>query len=235
MKIINTILRSIIIIMLIFNYLHVDAQQTPNQLLRHVQLKMLAVQDYSVQANIRADIPLIKILPVNATIYFEQPDKLKIESKRISILPKQGFSDLAKIIRDSTSFTAVLTGFERIGTMQTQQVSVIPSVDLGDLVLAKFWIDTSNSLIIKSQLTTRSSGTLSIEYFYGSQKAYGLPDRMVFTVDVKKFKIPKALATDLQTSSTVQERKDKSPNKGIIEINLTNYKINTGLKQLSTW
>jgi hypothetical protein len=211
---------------------HFDAfaQKTPNQLLRGVYQKMMKVKDYSVEASIRADIPLIKIMPVNAVIYFKQPDKFKVDSKGIAIMPRQGFSDLAKIIRDSTAYTAVFTGKEKISTSLTQIISIIPSADTGDLVLAKFWIDYSRNLVLKSQLTTRSSGTMQIEYFYSSQAALGLPDKMIFTVEVKKFKIPKAMAADMQNPQSKPKVDDKTAKKGVILISLKNYKVNSGLR-----
>lgn len=215
---------------LLFFSFNAEAQKSPNQLLRGVYQKMMKVKDYSVEATIKADIPLIKILPVNAIVYFKQPDKFKVESKGIAIMPRQGFSDVAKIIRDTTSYTAVFTGKEKIGTSLTQIISVIPSVDTGDLVLAKFWIDYARNLVLKSQLTTRSSGTMQIEYFYGTQIASGLPDKMIFTVDVKKFKIPKALASDMNASSKTPKTNDKESKKGVILIDLKNYKLNQGLK-----
>lgn len=220
----------ILFAILLFSFYAAEAQKTPNQLLRNVYGKMMKVKDYSVEASIRADIPLIKILPVTAVVYFKQPDKFKVESKSIAIMPRQGFSDLAKIIRDTTSYTAVFTGKEKIGNSLTQLISVIPSVDTGDLVLAKFWIDYTRNLVLKSQLTTRSSGTMLIEYFFTTQVAFGLPDKMIFTVDVKKFKIPKVMASDVNSPGKSPKPNEKDAKKGVIEINLKNYKINQGLK-----
>ena len=219
-----------VILFILLTLPEVHAQKTPNQLLGSVYRKMTGIRDYTVEASIRADIPLIKILPVHAVIYFKQPDKFTIKSKSIAIMPKQGFSDIARIIRDSTTYTAVLTGTEIIEKATASMISVIPAVDSGDLVLAKFWIDGSANLVLKSQLTTRSSGTILIEYFYGSEAGRGLPDKMIFTVDVKKFKIPKAIATDLNTPGNDPKTKTKSSKKGVILISLKNYKINTGLK-----
>jgi len=225
--------RYIAFVISLFTGFHSHAQKTPSQLLRGVYQKMMKVKDYSVEASIRADIPLIKIFPVNAVIYFKQPDKFKVDSKSIAIMPRQGFSDLARIIRDSTSYTSVYTGKENIGNSTAHIISLIPSVDTGDLILAKFWIDAPRNLVLKSQLTTRSSGTMLIEYFYGSQAAFGLPDKMIFTVDVKKFKIPKVIATDIQNPQTKTAKANpKSSKKGIILIGLKNYKINSGLKNI---
>lgn len=204
-----------------------QAQQTPNQLLYRVSNKMAAVKDYTVEANIRSDIPMIRILPVRAKIYFKQKDKFKVDSKGIVLLPKQGFSDFQKVIRDSTTYTAVLTGQDKIGQTPAQILNIIPNIDTADLILAKLWIDAGNNLVLKSQLTTRSSGTMLIEYTYGAQKQYGLPDKLVFTVDTKKFKIPKGVATDLNKPTAPT---DKAPaKKGQIFITLNQYKINGGV------
>jgi outer membrane lipoprotein-sorting protein len=62
--------------------------------LQQVVQKLNSVKDYSVEANIKANIPLIKIMPVTASIYFKQKDKFKVVSKGIAILPKQGFTDV---------------------------------------------------------------------------------------------------------------------------------------------
>jgi hypothetical protein len=145
-------------------------------------------------------------------------------------MPRQGFSDLSHIIKDTNSYTAVYTGNEIIGNVKANILSLIPSIDTGDLILAKFWIDVSRNLVLKSQLTTRSTGTMLIEYFYATQAILGLPDKMIFTVDVKKFKVPKAIATDIQNGDKTPKGKEKESKKGTVVIELKNYRINQGLK-----
>ena len=63
----------LIISFLFFSFLSLG--QTPDQIIAQLLTKINLVKDYSVTANIKADIPMIKILPVNATIYFKQKDK----------------------------------------------------------------------------------------------------------------------------------------------------------------
>jgi negative regulator of sigma E activity len=206
------------------------ATQTPNQVLNAVYQKLMKVNDYTVEANIRSDIPLIKIMPVNAKIYFKQKNKFKVESKSIAILPKQSFTDFSKILKDTLSYMAVFAGTEIINSKKTQIINLIPNEDTGDLILAKLWIDTEKNLTIKSQLTTRSNGTMLVQYFYNKvTEKYGLPDSMVFTVDVKKFKIPKAVAADLNKSSKPSDNKDNKNKKGQIYIRFKNYQINKGI------
>ncbi len=218
------------LLVILFSFSFQTIAQTPNQMLYKVYKKLNTANDYSVDAHIKSDIPMIKILPVNAKVYFKQKDKFKIVSKSIAILPKQGFTDFSKTIKDTNSYMAVVGGSEIVNKTKTLIINIIPKLDTGDLILAKLWIDTSQSLALKSQLTTRNNGTMLIEYFYsGSAKKYGLPDSLVFTVDVKKFKIPKAVAADLNKNSTKKPNKNEGDKKGKIYIRLKNYAINKGI------
>lgn len=199
--------------------------QDANKIMDAITLRMSKVKDYSVRANIKSDIPMIKILPVNTTLYYKQKDQFKMVSKGIAILPKQGFTDLTKIIRQKGTYTAFVTGNEMQNKTPITIISILPLSDTSDVVLLKIWVDP-NLNIVKSQMTTRSSGTLTATYEFGLQAAYGLPDRMVFTMDVKKFKIPKGLTTDIQRQSNPNQ---VVPKTGTIYILLSNYSINKGI------
>lgn len=216
----------IAILLLSFSSFKTLTDKTPNQLLVSVINKMQLVKNYSVDARIKADIPMIKALPVNAKIYFKQPNKLKVESKSVVILPKQGLNTFNIGLADTNKFTAILKGSEFIGTNRAQVVNVIPDDDTSDIILGKFWINEPNALLMRSQITTRSSGTVLIDYIYGKQKKYGMPDSMIFTVDVRKFKIPKGVAVDIQKSKTSKPTEAKN---GHIYISLKNYLINQGI------
>ena len=202
-----------------------DANQTISELIN----KMHGVKDYSVDALITSDIPMVKILPSKATIYFKQKDKFKIDSKGIAILPKQGFTDISKMLSQRDAYTAIFMGNEAIAGTNAEVISVFPVSDTSDLILAKLWIDASNDIVLKSQITTRSSGTVGIVYTYAAQKKWGLPDQLIFTVDVKKFKIPKGVATDINRTGTTDLTKPAAKT-GEIKIDLTNYKVNLGIK-----
>jgi hypothetical protein len=104
-------------------------------------------------------------------------------------------------------------------------VHVIPDSDTSDMILGKFWIDDAANLVLKSQITSRSNGTVGTEYFYGTQKAYGLPDSLVYTVDVKKFKLPKGFAVDIHRSTTTPATTETT---GKIYVSFRNYRVNQG-------
>ena len=206
----------------------IQAQENANTILHSVYTKVQKAKDYSVSAYIKVDMPFIRMLPINAKIYFKQKDKFKVESKSIAIVPRQGFDQASKMLADTNSFTTVIQGKEMIGDLQTVIINIIPLSDTSDLILGKLWIDPKQSVIVKSQLTTKSNGTILTEYTYGAEAGFGLPDKMLFTVDVKKIKMPKSVATEIDNKSK-EEGKLKEKKKGQIFITLTNYQVNKGI------
>jgi outer membrane lipoprotein-sorting protein len=125
---------------------------------------------------------------------------------------------------------AVDGGVKNVDNIKTNLITVIPTNENSEFVLAKLWIDTKSDLILKSQITTRSSGTVSVDYSYGAEAEFGLPNQLVFDIDVKKFKLPKSVAADLNKTEKEKAKKNKNKDqKGTITIKLTNYKINKGI------
>ena len=219
-----------IAVLLFISIYSIGFSQDADAILNRVVTKINSVKDYSVDANIKADIPLIKILPVKASIYFKQKDKFKVVSKGIAILPKQGFTDVNSFLMKKNSYMAVDGGVKTINEVKTNLITVIPTNENSEFVLAKLWIDTKNDLILKSQITTRSSGTVTVDYSYGAEAEYALPNQLIFDIDVKKFKLPKSVAADLNKTEKEKAKKNKNKDqKGTIIIKLTNYKINKGI------
>ncbi|MES2593092.1 MAG: hypothetical protein V4608_14510 [Bacteroidota bacterium] len=217
------------VIILLLTFTASFAQETANLLLNKVYKKTQKAQDYSVNAHIKVDLPFIKMLPIDAKIYVKQKDKFKVESKSIALVPRQGFDQISKMIADTNQFTCMMQGQEVVGTTATKIINIIPLFDTTDLILGKLWIDPLQNIVLKMQLTTKSNGTIHTEYKYGTQIAYGLPDAMVFSIDVKKFKLPKIMGSDIHSKSDSENSPDEEKKKGKIYIDFTNYAINKGI------
>lgn len=204
--------------------------QKPEDVIRKINAKLEAVKDYTVNAHIDANIPMIQIMPSKAKIYFKQKDKFKIESKGISILPKQGFTELNTFLSEESKYTAIFGDSLKIRDVDTRLINIIPNSSSGEIILAKIWVDQKNWVIMRSQVTTQTNGTVKTDFKYGSQLNYGLPSELKFEIDVKKFKMPKSVAADInKTSSDKKKTKSKPKTKGTITITLTDYAVNTGL------
>lgn len=208
----------------------VSSAQDARKLVRDVNRKFQSVRDYQADVRIRTDIPFVKMMPVNATVFFKQPDQFRIRSKGIALLPRQGFDQLFKNLRDTASYFPILQGEEKHRGIPVSVVNVLPLADTADLILGKLWIDAKRNLILRSQVTSRSNGTVNAEYFFGKQAVFALPDSMIFSIDTRKFKVPKAVAADLNNvKSTAPKGNDSEKQKGMIYLQFTNYIINKGV------
>jgi len=159
------------------------------------------VKDYTATANVTADIPMIKILPSKAKIYFKQKDKFKVEAKGIVILPKQGFTDVNSFISNTKNYQSILGDTTLVNATKTVLATVIPTGEGSEIILAKLWIDYARNVVMKSQITTKTNGTVTTTYTYGDKVSYGLPSKMVFEIDVKKFKLPKSKTPEKKEQS----------------------------------
>jgi len=210
-------------ILLIFLPFLASAQQ-PEALFGQLVQKFKKVNHYEVVAQIKPNIPMIRILPVKAKIQFQYPNTYKIQSAGISILPKNGFSELPQLFSKPNQFTVIGSGQESLNGVSTTVLTLLPLDNDGDLILAKIWVDAANLLVLKSLITSKTNGSITSTFQYDSEKSWGLPAQMTFFMDVKKFKIPKGLATDINRTTKVTD--DKQP-KGKIEIVFSKYKINS--------
>lgn len=205
--------------------------QDAQALVQRVKSVLTKAKDYRVETTITPKIPMINVQPIQATLYFKQKDKFRFVTPGIAVLPKQGFSDVSRLLMNTEAFSAITTGKEKLKAGECVVVTLLPNEDTMDVVVAKIWVDPGSAVVHRARITTKSSGTVGIDYTYGDQIAYGLPKQVVFTVDMKKFKIPKGVATDLnRKNKDAKDKDDKKPiASGSITVDFKDYKVNKGV------
>jgi len=204
--------------------------QSPKQILAQVNEKFGKVNDYSANIHLQFDLPSIHLDPIDGKVFFKKPAKFRIKTKGIVFLPKQNPYYSLSALADTNSYTAVYTGEEKIGTVNAVILQVLPNGGENDLILGKFWIDKVNRVVLRSQLTTKSSGTILLDNSYGANSmiAYALPDQMTVTVDMAKFKVPKMISADINNKSTHTANESKKGT-GVIKLSYSAYSINKKL------
>ncbi len=203
-----------------------NSAQSAEELLSQVVSKYSKVNDYSASILIKADVPMIKALPVRANIYFKKKDKFRIVSKSIAILPKKGFTDVNVFLADPSQYMVVDAGSKKISGIETRLLTVISNASSNDIILAKLWVHPDKYVVLESEVTTRSSGTVKLKYTYSDQIDYGLPSSITFIVDVKEFKMPKSMTSNIHRSGGSKMDKRKS---GTIVVTISDYKVNEGV------
>ncbi len=221
-------MRFLLLFFLIFQCLFTNAQNAES-LFRSTLDEFKTIQTFSADVMLEFNIPSIHLERLKAKVYYQQPDKFRIKSQGIAFLPKQNPFTLFKALTDSIKYTIIEGGPEWINGTNSRQLILIPEND-PEIVLAKIWVDPNYNRIQKSQISTKNNGTLESEYHYPANNSKPLPESLLFKFESLPFKIPKAMAADLNSKKKNDaNKKERLP--GSIKMNFSNYTINSALPQ----
>jgi outer membrane lipoprotein-sorting protein len=214
----------------LFSYTFFIQAQDVNVLVEKVKQKMNVVNDYSVEAKMKTSVAFIKAPIGKVKIYFKKPDQLKLfREKGISILPKGGVSVNFFSILNTTNLSIIDAGTTIVNGTNTRIVKLLPLNENSEIIISTLYIDEKNLLIRKSSTTTRENGSFDMEMFYSDLQNLGLPNKMVFSFNVKDYKMPKGVTLDIDDDLSKEEKKKFQNKKGKIEFTYSNYIINKGI------
>jgi outer membrane lipoprotein-sorting protein len=198
----------------------------PYKILDKVKENFERVKDYQVEAVIKVNMEFLKVPDMKATIYFKQPNKLKLDSKEFAMLPKQAFNFSPTALLDK-NYNAIYVGQDKIDGRDASIIKVIPNSDSGSVILSTLWVDTEKNIVRKIVSTVRRGGDTQIELSYDKDSKYPLPDKITFSFEVPKLQY----LQDPREKKIETEKKSESKqtDKGTVSITYSNYKVNQGL------
>lgn len=224
--------KQILMIVAVCSAFNVQADnKNPDELFNALRQKINSIKDYKADVRMIIDISYIKVPPMGGVLYYKSPDKVKIVRKGgITILPKNGVNMSLNTSIPEGDATIIDGGYQEYKGNNVRILKVVPNDDEQGIILTKLWVDESRVLVLKTETTTKNSGTVSMELKFGKYAKYSLPDVIVFHIDVKGYKLPQGVTMDYDTDEMVQ--KSSSPEKktkGKIKITYLNYEINKGI------
>ena len=198
----------------------------PYEILNKVKQNFERVKDYQVEALIKVNMEFLKVPDMKATIYFKQPDKVKMDSKEFAMLPKQAFNFSPTALLDN-KYNAIYVGQDKINGQEESIIKVIPNSDSSRVILSTLWIDTDKNLVTRIVSTVRRGGDTQIQLSYNNNSKYPLPEKITFSFEVPKLQY----LQDPREKKLETEKKNepKQTDKGTVTITYTDYKVNQGL------
>ena len=205
--------------------------QNINTLVNNVKSKLNKIKDYEAKGRMKTNVAFLKVPVSNVTVYFKQPNKIKVKSEKgVSFIPKGAVSiNMGSVFADN-SFTVIDAGTEKIGNIEVRVAKLLPLDDNSDVVLSTIYINPQNNLIYRSKTTTRENGSYQLELSYGKYVSYGLPDKILFSFNTKDYKLPKGMTFDFDDGKVPAAKSGTQTKQGTAEISLTSYIINKGIE-----
>lgn len=203
---------------------------TPEELVTKVKAKLDKVNDYVADGKMKTNIAFIKAPLGKIKLYYKKPNKMRlIKDKGISILPKGGISINSASILGFSNYQTIDAGTAKIDNVTTRVIKLLPQDENAEVVITTLYIDEENLLIKKAATTTKENGSFEMEMTYGKFANYALPDKLVFSFNVKNYKMPKGVTLDFDTGVSPEEKEKLKNKKGKVEFVYSNYIINKGV------
>ncbi len=198
-----------------------QAQEEAARTLDALQKKYSGLKDYTVDVNVHFDIEGFKAPDMQAKLYCKPPDRMKIESKRIFFLPKEGGTFNPSMFNKEdfeVKFLERLT-VEGRNAVKLRLTPKKKKRNGQDFILT---IDTDRNLIREMNVSSIEGREVKALIEYGHFSDFDLPTRIELHLDVP--------------FSESREIKDFGPSAqpakrvtGRVEITYSNYRVNSGL------
>jgi len=203
--------------------------QTGNALLDAVLKKLDKVDDYTARGKLKTNVVFIKAPVADIRVYFKKPDKMKIVNESgISFIPRGSVNiNLTRFLDRNGNYDVIDAGMEPGSGLRI--LKLLPRDENSDIVLSVLYIDEKQLLVKKARNTSRDSGTYELELFYGSQAFFALPDKVIFSFNVKEYKLPRGVTMDYESGSGDSEKNLLQNKKGRVEITYSSYSVNKGV------
>ncbi len=199
----------------------IQAQEDAARTLDALQKKYSSLKDYTVDINVHFDIEGFKAPDMQAKLYCKPPDRMKIESKRIFFLPKEGGTFNPSMF-NREDFEVKFLERLMVEGRNAIKLKLTPKKKKWngqDFILT---VDTDRNLIREMNISSFEGREVKALIEYGHFSDFDLPTRIELHLDVP-FSESKEIRDFGQSAQPAKRITGRT------EITYSNYKVNIGL------
>ena len=235
---------SLVIFFALITSLIADENNIATSIIVKTEKKFRSIEDYQVKMFIAIDIPAFRMPKKKYTVFFKQPDKVKIKSRGFGLLPRTGMFTSPSDNFDNLTDVEVYDHDWKIkddeivlrGNLIVDSLAITMPNDYAKLTFkptVDVTIDTSQWVItgVVTQLDTLKIMEISNEYDF-VDGSYYMPVRSSVVYYVKDARISRWLKKDLGTIMGAEQTFEMQSDmvRGQINVFYDQYKINRGIK-----
>jgi len=208
-------------ILILFSSGWIQAQEDPGRYLDLIEKKYSGIKDYVVEVNIHFDIETIKAPDMQAKLYFKAPDKMKVESKRLFFLPKEGGYFNPSLFKKKDFDIRFLERLTYDGR-KAVRLKLTPTDTEAYNKVYVLTIDTERNLIREIKISPSEGREIKTTVEYGMFQQFELPVHIDLQLD-----IPSDEPSGMKEFTQFGQKTKRITGK--VEITYSNYKVNVGL------
>ncbi len=199
----------------------IQAQEDVFRHLDPIEKKYSGLKDYVVHVNVHFDIEALKAPDMQAQIYFKAPDKMKVESKKVFFLPKEGGYFNPFVFRKKDFEVKLLERLMLDGS-NVVRLKLTPIGTGGSNKVFVLTVDTDRNLIKEIKILPSEGREIKSAIEYGVFNGFELPIHIDLQLD-----IPTDEPSGMKEFTQFGQRAKRITGK--VEISYSNYKVNLGL------
>jgi len=199
----------------------IQAQEDAARSLDALQKKYSGLKDYTVDVNVHFDVEGFKAPDMQAKLYCKPPDRMKIESKRIFFLPKEGGTFNPSMYNREDFEVKFLERLMYKGR-NAVKLRLTPKKKKRngqDFILT---VDTDRNLIREMNVSSIEGREVRALIEYGHFSDFDLPTRIELHLDVP-------FSESREIKDFGQSAQPAMRVTGQVEITYSNYRVNSGL------
>lgn len=215
------ILLCLLWVLFLFSLGPLQAQEESSRILDALQKKYSGLKDYTVNVHIHFDVEGFKAPDMQAKLYFKPPDRMKIESKRIFFLPKEGGTFNPFMFNKEDFEVKILERLTHEGR-NAVNLKLMPKKrkpNVQDYILT---VDTDRNLIREMNASSPDGREVKALIEYGNFDDFDLPTRIELHLNVQ-------FSESLEIRDFGPSPQSSKRVTGRVDITYSNYKINSGL------
>jgi hypothetical protein len=200
----------------------IQAQEDATRYLDSLERKYSTLKDYTADVHVHFDLEGFKAPDMQARLYFKIPDKMKIESKKIFILPKEG-SYFNPFMYKKEAFEVKLLEHLTYNGRQTVKIKLTPKKPRKNIQHFVLTVDTDRNLIREMDVASFEGREVKASIEYAPFSDFELPTRIELYLD-----IPFNESREIKNFGQSAEKTKRVTGK--VDITYSNYKVNSGLR-----
>ncbi len=203
-------------------FLFITGGSQPNTVsyLQNVLNHFSGIKDYTVDVRVHFDVRDFQAPDMEATVYYKEPDKVRIKSKGLFILPRQvGLFNPRQF--NPNDYDVRLIDTLTLNADPCVRVSLTPKNKRRkdrEIILT---IDKKDWLVREISTPPSQGKNVTARITYGSFNGFELPSEMNVDIDVNN--------ANVNIPEIGRDHKPMNSISGSVQIYYSNYEINTGL------
>lgn len=195
--------------------------------LRNVDRTLSGFDDFVAEFEAEVKMERLRVPKMVGTIYFKKPDKLHIESKNFTMVPREG------IILDPTllleRYHVSIVAFDTLDDEPHYKLQLAARNGQIRLRQMFLWVNQLRWTISQMETVPSAGRSLTMKYSYGIERGIPLPRQIIAEIETNDREPADSFMEANPDFAPRADRMKRAIQNGTITITLFNHQLNVGL------